>query len=95
MKRAKRFLVFCLSCVLALSTATLVPITARAEGTLPDVDASGGFRSNESSRIEVTEDLQTYSFRSTTTGAAGNYCTPCYIVYSGNGDELFVGRSDV
>ena len=41
MKRAKRFLVFCLSCALALSTATLTPITVRAEGTLPDVDASG------------------------------------------------------
>lgn len=94
MKRTKRFLVFFLSCVLALSMAGVAPMTVRAEGTLADVDVSGGFRTSESSRIEVTEAEQTYTFTSTTTVAAGNFCTPAFFVYSEGGDELFAGRSD-
>ena len=94
MKRAKRFLVFCLSCVLALSTATLVPITANAEGTLPDVDASGGYQAGVSSRIEITDTEQSYTFTSKTNDdATKNWDAPVYVVYSGD-TELFVGRSD-
>lgn len=95
MKRAKRFLVFCLSCVLALSTATLVPITANAEGTLPDVDASGALAdAGRSSRIEVTDAEQTYTFTSTTNAdASNNWDTPVFYVFSGD-TELFAGRSD-
>lgn len=96
MKRAKRFLVFCLSCALALSTATLTPITVRAEGTLPDVDASGVILADasRSAPIEVTETEQTYIFTSTTDAdAANNWDTPVFFVFSGS-TELFAGRSD-
>lgn len=95
MKRAKRFLVFCLSCALALSTATLLPITANAEGTLADVDTSGGFHLSETPRIEITDAEQTYTFTSTTNANASKiWETPIFFVYSGN-DEIFGGRSDV
>ncbi len=95
MKRAKRFLVFCLSCALAVSTMGLTPMTARAEGTLPDVDASGALvDAGKSSRIEVTNVEQTYTFTATTNAdASNNWDTPVFYVYSGD-TELFAGRSD-
>lgn len=93
MKRVKKCLVFLLSCVLALSTVGLAPMTARAE-TLTDVDVSGGFHVAESSRIEVTDVEQTYTFTSTTNSDATlNWHTPVFFVYSGS-TELFGGRSD-
>lgn len=95
MKGVKRFLVFFLSCALALSTMGLAPMAARAEETLADVDASGGFRANESSRIEVTEEEQTYIFTSTSNADANENChTPAFFVYGASGEELFAGRSD-
>ncbi|MDE5747429.1 MAG: hypothetical protein K2I21_07610, partial [Acetatifactor sp.] len=95
MKGVKRFLVFFLSCALALSTMGLTPMAARAEETLSDVDNSAGFRKNESTRIEVTETEQTYVFTSTTESTAtANWNAPVFFVYSGN-DELFAGRSDL
>lgn len=95
MKRARKFLVFFLSCVLALPLATLAPITANAEGTLPDVDASGTFGTGRSPNIEVTDEQQTYTFISTTEeNASYQWDTPAFLVYAGDGKELFAGRSD-
>lgn len=97
MKGVKRFLVFFLSCALALSTMGLAPMTARAEtDTLPDLDCSGGWRQPESSRIEVTATEKTYVFTSTTNnGANERWHAPIFFVYSADGTELFAGRSDL
>lgn len=91
----QRFMGTFLSCVLALSTVAFAPMTVRAEGTLADVDCSGGFAANRSSRIEVTDEVQTYVFTSiTNSDATAWYQTPLYFVNAENGDELLVGRSD-
>lgn len=92
-KRFKKPLATFLSCVLALSTAAIAPITAKAEGET--VDCTGGYRKAESSRIEVTEAEKTYTFTSTTNkDATFNWNSPSFVVYSENNSQLFVGRSD-
>ena len=95
-KGLKRFLGTFLSCVLALSTMTFAPMTVNAEGgILADVDCSGGFRTSESSHINVTDEAQTYVFTSTTNSdAIANWNSPVFFVFSEDGTELFAGRSD-
>lgn len=79
MKGVKRFLVFFLSCVLALSTVGLAPMTAKAEGSSP---------------INITGVETTYTFTSTTNeGANDNWNTPFFTVFAGD-VPVFNGRSD-
>ena len=96
MKKRKSIFGVFLSCVLAISTILLSPVTVNAEEvTLGDVDNSGGFRQNESSRIELTDAEQTYVFTSTSNSNADqNWHAPAFFVYSENNAELFAGRSD-
>ncbi len=96
MKKRKSIFGVFLSCVLAISTILLSPVTVNAEEvTLGDVDNSGGFRQNESSRIELTDAEQTYVFTSTSNpNADQNWHAPAFFVYSENNAELFAGRSD-
>ena len=87
-----------LICVLALSTITFAPMTARAEGGIlaEVVDCSGGFAPNRSPKIEVTSEEQTYVFTSTTNSdATFNWNSPVFFVGNSEDDtELFAGRSD-
>lgn len=79
MKGVKRFLVFFLSCVLALSTVGLAPMAARAEeGDL----RCEGFLSAYTEGYEITEELHTYEFRSKTDDdAPDNWDTPLFVVF--------------
>lgn len=97
MKKRKSILGSFLSCVLAISTIMLSPVTVNAEeATLGDVDNSGGYRQSESSRIQLTDVEQTYTFTSTSNpNADQNWHAPVFFVYSENNTELFAGRSDV
>ena len=99
LKRLKKSLASFLGCVLALSTVTLTPITARAEGEtiLGDLTCGTSWVGQRSALIEVPAEGYTLDFRSQTLVEAGWPNTPMYIVYQEGEDdllELFVGRSD-